>query len=223
MRVYLRVLALAAAILLSAAAVWVWAQGGAAPAASLNKVGVLNVRQAIVTTAEGKVASAELQPQFAPRQTEHENLRKQIDDLQNRLRQGERTLSDDEKARLTRQGESLARRLERMQNELQEDVNAAQAEVIDRISRKMQDVLDRYARENAFAVIINSDSSGQQPSPVLYYSNQIYITQDIIRLYDQAYPVRAGAAPPPTKQPAKPPAQPPAKPPTQPPAKPPQR
>ena len=59
----------------------------AAPAAGPTgtKIGVINVRQAIVATSEGKQASAELQSQFAARQSELENMNKQIADLRQRL------------------------------------------------------------------------------------------------------------------------------------------
>jgi hypothetical protein len=36
------------------------------------------------------------------------------------------------------------------------------------------------------------DDSSQQ-TPVIFAANQIDVTQDIIRLYDQSYPVKAGA------------------------------
>jgi len=62
---------------------------------------------------------------------------------------------------------------------------------VDRIGRKMIDVLDRYSRENGFVVVFDSSA---QNSPVLYKSTQIDITQDIIRLYDQAYPIKGGTA-----------------------------
>ena len=76
----IRTTALAAACVLIAGAAW--AQSAPAAGAPANgKVGVLNVRQAILSTSEGKQASAELQSQFAPRQTELENMNKQIDDL----------------------------------------------------------------------------------------------------------------------------------------------
>jgi outer membrane protein len=185
------------------------AQGAAAaaPASSAaGKIAVINVRQAIVTTSEGKQASAELQSQFAARQAELENLNKQITDLRQRLAAGQATLSQDEQARLTRQGELLARQLQRKQDEYQEDVNASQGDVIDKIGRKMIDVLDRYARENGYAVIMDSSA---QNTPILYASNQIDVTQDIIRLYDQAYPLKAGSttpkpAPRPAPQPTTP-------------------
>jgi len=178
----------------------------AAGSASSGKFGVMNVRQAIVSTAEGKQASAELQSQFAPRQNELENLNKQINDIRNKLAAGVSTLSDEEKGRLTQQGQRLTQQLDRKQNELQEDLNAAQGEVVDRIGRKMMDVLDRYSRENGLIAVFDSSS---QNSPILFASSNIDVTQDIIKLYDQAYPIK-GSAPAAAKPAAAKPATPPA-------------
>ena len=170
------------------------AQSAAAPgAAAAGKVGVISIRQAIASTAEGKQAGAELQSQFAARQNELENLNKQIADLRQRLDAGGSKLSQEESTRLTRQGELYTRKLQRKQDEYQEDVNAAQGEVFDRIGRKMVDVLDRYARENGFVLVLDSSA---QNTPILFNSTNIDVTQDIVRLYDQAYPVKGGAAPP---------------------------
>jgi len=163
-----------------------------APAAGSTagtKVGVLNVRQAIVATAEGKQASNELQGQFASRQTELENLNKQINDIRQRLQANEGKLSPEEAQRLQRQGEALAKQLQRKQEDYQEDVNASQQEVIDRIGRKMMDVLDRYARENAYTAIFDSSAQG---API-YVSNGVDVTPEIVKLYDQAYPAKAAA------------------------------
>ena len=185
----LRAAALAAAFLFGSAAIY--AQGASAPgAASAGKLGVISVRQAIASTAEGKQAGAELQSQFASRQTELENMNKTINELRQRLEAGADKLNQDEQARLTRQGETLARQLERKQNEYQEDVNAAQADVFDRIGRKLVDVLDRYARENGYVAILDSSA---QNTPILFASTNIDVTQDIVHLYDTAYPVKGGA------------------------------
>ncbi len=198
----------AAAALLLLPAAQVYAQAGAAAAA--QKIGILNVRQAVFSTAEGKQALAELQSQFAPRTSELDTLRKQMDDIQNRLRTGDRTLADDEKARLQRQGEFLSRQAQRKQQEFEEDAQAAQAEVFERIARKMDDVMGRYARENNFTLVI--DTSAQ--NVVVFAAPQTDITPDVIRLYDQAFPVRSGAAAPAGAAPAQP-----GTPRTQPPAK----
>jgi outer membrane protein len=187
----LRVAALAVACLFSTVALR--AQSTAAAGAAVSgKTGVINIRQAIASTAEGKQAGAELQSQFSARQNELENMNKQINDLRQRLDAGRGKISDEESARLQRQGEVLARQLQRKQDEYQEDVNAAQAEVFDRVGRKMVDVLDRYARENGYVVILDSSA---QNTPILFASTNVDVTQEIVRLYDGAYPVKAGATP----------------------------
>jgi len=70
----------------------------------------------------------------------------------------------------------------------------------------MVDVLDRYARENSYVIILDSSA---QNTPILFASTNIDVTQDIVRLYDGAYPVKAGSATPakPAARPAAPPAQ----------------
>jgi outer membrane protein len=163
---------------------------GGAAAAAPAKIAVLNVRNAIVATAEGKQAQAQLQSQFAPKQNELQSTQKQIEDLQRRLNEGARTLSDDEKAKLQRQGELLSRRLQRDNDGLTEELNAAQGEIVDAIGRKMLEVLDRYARENGYTAVLDTSAQG---SPVIYGSSQADITQEVVRLYDQAYPVKGGA------------------------------
>jgi outer membrane protein len=196
--------ALAALLLLPGAVVWAQG-GGSAAAAAPAKIAVINIRQAIVATAEGKMASAQLQSQFAPGQAELDSMQKQITDLQTRLNNGARTLSTDQQTRLQRQGDLLTREFQSKQEFLQEEVTAAQGDLVDTIERKMLDVIDRYARDNAFAVVLDSSAQG---SPVLYGSTQLDITDTIVRLYDQANPVKADA-PAETKKPAAPSATPP--------------
>jgi len=178
------------------------AQSPVAGSTANAKVGILNVRQAIVATAEGKQASTELQGQFASRQTELENLNKQINDIRQRLQATDGKLSPEEGARLQRQGEVLTKQFQRKQEDYQEDVNASQQEVIDRIGRKMMEVLDRYARENAYTVIFDSSAQG---API-YVSNGVDVTGEIVKLYDQAYPAKAATAakPPAAQKPAAP-------------------
>src|SRR3979409_2102612 len=205
--------ALAIIFLAPLAGVRAQSTGGAAASAP-SKIAVLNVRNAIVATAEGKQAQAQLQSQFAPKQNELQSTQKQIEDVQRRLSEGARTLSDDEKGKLQRQGELLTRRLQRDNDGLTEELNAAQGEIIDGIGRKMLDVLDRYARENGS---VGAPATSAQGAPVSYGSPQADITQDVVRLYDQAYPIKAGtpaaAAPAPAPKAATP-APPPAKKPT---------
>ncbi len=60
---------------------------------------------------------------------------------------GSEHLSDDEKARLAREGDQLSRQFQRKQQDSQDDFNEAQREIVDRIGRKMIDILDKYSKE----------------------------------------------------------------------------
>jgi outer membrane protein len=186
MRIRSTVLAGFAALL---AAPGVWAQAGTAAVAPL-KIAVINLQAAIAGTAEGKQAAEEIRAQFAPRQTELQNLQKQIEDLQRRLQAGATTLSDDEKAHLQRQGNELSRRYQRESQDLTEDGNDAQQEAVNRIGQKMMAVLDKFAKANGYDLVLDTSS---QSGAVVFWSNQADVTQQIVRLYDQAYPIKAAA------------------------------
>jgi outer membrane protein len=167
----------------------------AATTSSGPKVGVINMLQAISSTAEGKQASDQLQAQFAPRQEELESLSKQINDLQQRLNSGA-ALSDDEHARLNAQGGRLEREYEHKKNAYQEDVNTAQGEAVNAIGAKMMEIVNRYALEQKYTEILDSST---QNSQLLFVAKNIDITQDIVRLYDQAHPLKSASAAPAAK------------------------
>ena len=164
-----------------------WAQSK--PANGLEagaKVAAINMRAAIANTAEGKQAATQIEAEFLRRRKELEDLNKKLNDLQQRLTAGASTLSDEEKQRLTLEGQRLTRQLERRQNEFQEDLNDAQSDMISRIGRKMVEVLGKYAPGNGYGAVLDNSS---QSTPVMYASADI--TAEIIRLYDQTYPVKS--------------------------------
>jgi Skp family chaperone for outer membrane proteins len=165
-----------------------WAQskpanGGEAGA----RVAAINMRAAIANTSEGKQAAAQLETQFLARRKEMEDLNKKINDLQQRLTAGATTLSDEEKQRLALEGQRLARQLERKQSEFQEDLNDAQSDVVSRIGRRMVEVLGKYAPSNGYGAVLDDSS---QSTPVMYASTDI--TEEVVKLYDQTYPVKSG-------------------------------
>lgn len=196
MKIRLAITILAASLAVPA----VWAQAGGA-SASPAKVGVLNMEVAITSTEEGKQAANELTAKFAPRQTELQNIQKQIQDIGTRLQTTSNTLSDDEKYRLSRESDTLTRNLQRKQTEARDDYQEAQQDLINTLGRKLMTVLDKYSRENGYAVVF--DNSSQQ-TPVIYAAGAVDLTQDIIKLYDQNYPVKSAAAKPAAPAAAKP-------------------
>jgi outer membrane protein len=201
MKIRFATMILAAALAVPAA----WAQAGGASRAAdpptPGKVGVLNMEVAITSTEEGKQAANELTAKFAPRQTELQNLQKQLQDIQTRIQTTSNTLSDEEKYRLQREYETLSKTAQRKQQEDNQDYQDAQQDLINQLGRKLMTVLDKYSAENGYAVIL--DESSQQ-TPIIYAAHAVDVTQDIIKLYDQNYPVKAAAAKPATPGTARP-------------------
>jgi Skp family chaperone for outer membrane proteins len=161
----------------------------ASPPEAGARVAAINMRVAIANTSEGKQAAAQLETEFLARRKELEDLSKKINDLQQRLTTGAATLGEEEKQKLTVEGQRLTRQLERRQNEFQEDLNDAQSDIVSRIGRRMVEVLGKYAPGNGYGVVLDNSS---QTTPVMYASTDI--TQEIVGLYDQTYPVKGGVA-----------------------------
>jgi outer membrane protein len=182
-------------------AVPVWAQTKpAAHTAASNaptRVAVINIQTAIASTEQGKQAAQELQTRFTPRQNEIDSLTKQLQSLRQRLQDGQNTLSDQEKDRLGRQYQQLSRQAQRRQQELQEDAQDARTDAIDTIGQKMMQLIDRYASENGYSLVLDTSA---QASPVLYATNSVDITNEIVSLYNKTYPVKAATPAPKPKQ-----------------------
>ena len=166
----------------------IWSQVGSTGAPAPSKVGTISLQAAIVNTAEGKQASAELQTQFAARSTELQNLQKQIKDIQAKLQSRQQVLSEGESGRLRREAERLTGTLQRKQQYFQEDLNAAQQDMMNNIGPKLAEVLSKYSRENGYSVIL--DTSSQQ-TPVVYGAPQVDVTEEITKLYDQSHPAKS--------------------------------
>lgn len=185
---YLLLTALAVLLVIPAA----WAQAGSATSGPSGKVAVISLQEAITGTTEGKQASQQLQAQFAPRRSEVQSIGKQIQDIQQRLQTGANTLSAEEQARLNREGTELQRRGQRDEQDLEQDMQDASQDAINRIGQKMMPLVKKYAQQNGYGVVIDTSS---QNTPVIYSSEQMDITQQIIRLYDEAYPAKAATPP----------------------------
>lgn len=166
----------------------IWSQVGSTGAPAPSKVGTISLQAAIVNTAEGKQASAELQTRFAARSTELQNLQKQIKDIQAKLQSRQQVLSEGESGRLQREAERLTGTLQRKQQYFQEDLNAAQQDMMNNIGPKLADVLSKYSKENGYSVIL--DTSSQQ-TPVVYGAPQVDVTEEITKLYDQSHPAKS--------------------------------
>ena len=162
-------------------------------------------------TKDGQQAVAELKAKFAPKEQEFQKRAEELQRKQDELRKTENTISDDKKAALARDIDSMTKGLQRDTDDAREDVNQEQQKVLNELGGKIMQVLNKYSAEKQFTMVF--DVSGQ-PNNILFASNAIDITRDIIAMYDAQGPASTVApakapaattsAPPPAKRPAAP-------------------
>ncbi len=177
--------------------------GGAqgVPAASGTKVGIINIQDAIVRTEEGQKTAKSLQDRYAPRQSGLEQKKRELDDLQAQLSKGRNTMSEEARNNLIRQIDAKNKALTRDNEDASAEYQQEEGKLINAIGQKMMGVIDKYAKDHGYAIIL--DISSPQ-SPVLYAVNTVDITNEIVTLYDKAQgggaatsSAPANAAPPP--------------------------
>ena len=178
-----------------------------------TKVGVINIQRALVSTKEGQKAAAELQARTDPKRKELERKQNEIQGLQEQLRKQSNTASDEVKQRLMRDIDAKTKSFNRDMEDAQAEADQEQGKVLQELGGKMMAVIDKYARDNGYALIVDVSA---QNTPVLFASPSIEVTDEIIAMYDKNAP--AAAPPPATKPGTQPPAAAPSPKPTTPPA-----
>jgi outer membrane protein len=157
-----------------------------------NKVGVIQIQSASVSTKDGQKAAADLEARLGPKRKELEKKQTDIKDLQDKLQRGGNAMAETAKQDLMRTIDQRTKSFNRDMEDAQAEYDQEQRKLLDDLGQKMMQVIDKYAAANGYSVIL--DVSNPQ-TPVLYASNAIDITKDIIELYDKAAPSAAPAKP----------------------------
>ena len=163
-----------------------------AAAQTASKVGVINIQSAIVTTKDGQKAAGEIQTRFNPKKVELDKRQADIGQLQDQLNRGRNTLSEDARQNLVREIDQKTKSLNRDTEDARAELDQEEQKIMGELGGRIMQVIDKYAKDNGYTLIL--DVSNPQ-TPVLYASNTIDITKDIINLYDKNGPVAGSAAP----------------------------
>jgi len=166
-------------------AMGLWALGMGAPGRAQTagtKVGIINIQDAIIRSEEGQKTAKILQDKYAPRQAELQTKRRDLEDLQAQLSKGRNTMSDEARNNLIRQIDLKNKSLTRDNEDATAEFQQEESKLINTIGQKMMAVIDKYAKEKGYSIIL--DISSPQ-SPVLYAVNTVDITTEIVGLYDK--------------------------------------
>jgi len=152
------------------------------------KIGIVSIQDAIANTNEGKKELEALQQKFSPRQAALQAQNDEVENLKKQLQAQSDKLSDEERNNRVRSGNEKQKTFQRNAEDFQNEVQAAEQEILNRLGKKMLDVLEKYARDNGYAVVM--DVSNPQ-TPVLYAHPGTNITKELIEAYNVQSPVAA--------------------------------
>ena len=163
------------------------------------KIGTININSAILYSNEGQRDFEAMRKKFEPKQNELKSQTDEIDGLKKQLNTQGNTLNDDAKGTLQRQIEQKQKAFERGQQDFQEEVSNQENEIAQRILQKMAPVVQKFAKDNGFALLL--DTSNQWPQgPVLWQTETIDITTAVVAAYNaqSGVPAPAGRTTPPS-------------------------
>ena len=191
------VLTLASGFALSAAAQTAPAAAAAAPAAGPVKVAVIAFQAAVGQTNEFQRDFADLQKKYEPKRTQLKTLADEIDGLEKQLQAQGSTLSEADRAAKTKTVDEKKKQAQRVAEDAQNDLTQEMNEVYNKVATKVFDVLNEYAKQQGFTLVVDGSASQQQSPVVLYASPSTDISKAIV----EAYNLKSGVPAPPPQAP----------------------
>ena len=144
-----------------------------------SKIAIIAVQSAIMATKEGTIAGNALKAKYAPRQAEFEKRQADVQSLTEQLKKGSATMSAEAKDKLQRDIDAKTKSLQRDAQDTQDDSQQDMGKVFNELGDKMVQIIEQYAYQNGYAVVL--DVSSQQ-TPVIWAAPSSNITADIIKL-----------------------------------------
>ena len=181
------IVTLASGMVLSASA-----QTPAAAPAGPAKVAVIAFQVAVAQTNEGQRNFADLQKKYEPRRQQLKTLSDEVENLTKQLQaQGDKLAPAEQQSRAAAI-ETKKKQLDREAEDAQNDFQQEMQEVYNALASKVYDVMQSYAEQQGFTVVL--DVSLQQ-QPVLYAAPATNITKAVI----DAYNTKSGVPAPPAQ------------------------
>ncbi len=156
----------------------------AAIPAAAGKVGFLDTERAIKTVKEGQRQYQALDAWGNKRSDEVEAMQDRVAELAQQLNAQRAVASPDAVSQLEKELLQAQRDLEDAGRALQRDFDVAQREFLAQVATRVREVASEYAAANDFDAVFMFESQ-----PLVYVADSALITNAVIRLYNEKYPV----------------------------------
>jgi len=155
----------------------------AIPAVAGN-VGFLDTERAIKTVKEGQRQLQILDNWSTQKSNEIETLQSRVAELTQQLNAQRPVASADAVRQLEDQLLVAQRNVEDTGRTLQREFEVKQRELLALVATRVRDIAGEYASNNGFDAIFMLESQ-----PLVYIANSAVITDAVIQLYDERYPI----------------------------------
>ena len=155
----------------------------AAPVTGINKVGIINIQGAILASNEGRRDLEALDKKFDPKRNELQNLNKEIEDLKKQLSTQGDKMNDEARNSLVRNLETKQKQMQRASEDAQNEYQQQQSEIAQRILQKMAPLIDKFARDNQFSLLMDVSQPWPQ-GQVLWFGANTDVTKAVVDLYN---------------------------------------
>jgi outer membrane protein len=172
------------------AGVFLAASGLAQQAEPPTRIAFVYVQKALASTEEGKVRLKDLDDWARPRQDELARLDKEINDLKGEIVSKQSTASNEALGELNRKLVARQREFEDRQRIAKRDFEEKQQGLLRELGGKLQEIITKYADQNRYTAVFIFN-----PNELAYMANSADITDTVIKLYNEKYPLAAKAPP----------------------------
>lgn len=150
-----------------------------------GKVGFVEVERAVATVQEGRAKLEELKAWAEPNNQRVEQVGQRVAELQRQVVQQRGVANAEALARLEAEELDARRRFEDLRRDLARELDARQNQLLGEVARKLNQVVSDYAKANDYdAIFILKDSM------LIYLASASDLTDTIIRLYDERFPLK---------------------------------
>jgi outer membrane protein len=149
-----------------------------APGAT-QKIAVIEVQRIIQESAVGKESLAKIQRLQQTKQEELAKRQKELRDLEQKIQEQGKSLSEDAMEKLQKDYQAKAVDLKRFQDDAQRDLEEAQRKELKALEERIMPVIDAVGREMGYSLVFNKFNSG-----LLFASEDVDITNAVITRFN---------------------------------------
>lgn len=137
------------------------------------KIGVVNVPVLMEQAPQARVAMAELEEEFQPRQRTILAKQTEFKELSDKVQRDIAVMGETERRNAEKDLRDLQREVTRLQSEFQEDLNLRRNEELGSLQRSLLKEVQDYAQAAGFDLVVGDG--------VLYASTAVNITENVLR------------------------------------------